>query len=460
MIVSSEERSLKLVVLQHLLCRPNLFRASVESLRKVDFFEGDTDLQWTYQIAVAYYDTFKKQVTEGALLVDLSGPEYTEMRNQVKTWFALPDDYGWSDDFVKQEILEFLGGKSMDKVRDALDEVDDRVTLRETLHGALQEVNNNVFGDIEDQNPFSDILGNLQMSSRNPTGVDFIDEILDGGVRVGEVLGFVIPTSGGKTTLGLQFADACVRQGEHAAILSSEQGLKGDITVRCFTLASRGHQRDFKDPENMVPEVKAKLMEAQPAWNKYFHFFDQRQLSVDTMQGAFNPIYQLKEKGMLPRIVVIDWWGRLKNRIMAAQPYRLSDNQLRNLSQQLLQEVKDQTEILGVTTVVLHQMAGAVAERGPKHKPSSHSAQEDKNFNNMMDFCFTVSKKDPHDNVWLRADKARSTANNEQRLKLDGGHCLFRMAEGPDNFVEDMAMLPEEGLLDGPAPAQAFDTTD
>jgi hypothetical protein len=435
------------MVLQHLLRRPSIFKASLGSLAENDYFEDDAELSWVYKCAVAYYENFNEPPTEGSLLVELDGPEHTQMRGYIKEWFSLPDTYSWSDKLVKDEILEFVAGSRLTAMREAMDEGDigNRHDMREVLADSLGVITTDMFGDTPDLNPFTDIKAHMETAVRHPTGVDFIDNILDGGVRPGEVLGFVIPTSGGKTTLGLQLADAQVMQARHVAVLSSEQRLKGDISVRCFTLGARTHQNAFKEGYDQAePEIREALDLVSPAWLKYFHFFDQTSLNVDNIASAFAPIYKLKSQGETPYIVVIDWWGRLKDRIMGAQQKHLSDAQERKLSRSLLQDVKDVSEDLGVTTIVLHQMAGAVAERGHKHKPSSHSAQEDKNFNNMMDFCFTISKKDPaNGRVTLRADKARSTANNEVKLVLDGGHCLFRMTDGPDNYVEDLATMPE-----------------
>jgi RecA/RadA recombinase len=450
------------VVLQHLLRLPQKFLVqSREALSEGEgYFADEPDLDNVYQLALEYFDTFGGEyLTYDALSTALSEPEQLTLRDTIRRWYALPEDHEWSITMVREEIKEFQARAEKESLQEYFyDDSVSRDSLREQLKSSLHRIDRDIFGSKESQNPFDDMEGNLQTAVRIPSGVDFLDEVLEGGVRPGECLGFVIPTSGGKTTLGLQIADAQVRQGKYVAYLSSEQRLQGDISVRCFTLAARTYQGAFKEGWSQVePHIQEVLRKQKPSWKKYFHFFDCTDLNVPTVAQAFSPVRDMVERGMRPSFVVIDWWGRLKNRIMQAQPHRLSDNQERKLQQELLQNVKDEAESLGVTVVVLHQMAGAVAERGPKHKPSSHSAQEDKNFNNMMDFCFTFPKKDAHNRTRCIADKARSSGNNEVPLVLDGAHCLFRMQDGPDHFMDDMA-LPEPALsANGPDPASAYD---
>jgi len=444
--VSSNDRQRMELVLQHLLRRPKLFKSSMVFVDRDGYFSCEPDLDWVYKCALGYMNAFDGMPTLESLLMELGGVEHMNIRAKLKEWFALPKDHEWSDLLVQDELQDFSSGVRRRELLEAVEDADDRYKFRDAMARTMQAESVDLFSEVKSTNPFSDIRKNMETAVRVPTGVDFIDLALEGGVRKGEVIGFIVPTSGGKTTLALQIADAQIRHGKHVAYLSTEQRLAGDISVRCFTLGARTSQDAFKYGYDKVDkDILETLNNVSETWLKYFHFFDCTSQNAMDVASALNPIRSMQEAGIFPEIVILDWWGRMKDRILGAQEKSLTDNQLRTASRNLLQDLKDQTELLGVTTMVTHQMAGAVAEKGPKHKPSSHSAQEDKNFNNMMDFCFTISKKDAQSRVNLANDKARSTGNNSVRLTLDGAHCLFRMCDDPDHTID--AMMPDASAL-------------
>lgn len=53
------------------------------------------------------------------------------------------------------------------------------------------------------------------------TGIDGLDEMLDGGILRGQITVVKAPTGGGKTTTALQFAHSCIQQGLSCSFISS-----------------------------------------------------------------------------------------------------------------------------------------------------------------------------------------------------------------------------------------------
>jgi len=157
---------------------------------------------------------------------------------------------------------------------------------------------------------------------------------------------------------------------------------------------------------------------------------------ITSIDSLFKILQDLRDEGIDVSSMIIDWWGRIRDAlIMSLEKTNVGDNEIRRLSRTWLHRMRTLAKENGVKLMIFHQLAGAVAERSTKHRPSSHSAQEDKNFNNMFDYCFTGGRKDENDEMVLIADKARTGANLEVRLKLNGACCKFEVADNPNDTV-------------------------
>jgi len=88
-----------------------------------------------------------------------------------------------------------------------------------------------------------------------PSGVPELDRLLGGGIESGSVSMISGPSGVGKTTLGMQIADACAAQGEKAVVFSFEE--EADmILTRCDAVniqaRSRGDALTVRKIEPMV----------------------------------------------------------------------------------------------------------------------------------------------------------------------------------------------------------------
>lgn len=259
-----------------------------------------------------------------------------------------------------------------------------------------------------------------------PTGLFFMDEVMGGGMYPAEMTALIIPSGGGKSTAALQISGHQVLQSNHVAYVSTEQGLEGDFIVRIGTLATRQSAKLFAGGyEALSPDLRLKFDAVMTEWQKYFHFFD---LNKD--ENKITSITQLTkmldhafyDQGIEPSLIIIDWWGLLKDMLLDAAQKRAKDaTGERRLSRLIIQELRAWVKKRKARLIIFHQLGGAASAKSPGKIQSSHDAQEDKNFNNQFDFAFVGSKKDPHTNiVKFNADKARRAANCVISAKLNG----------------------------------------
>ena len=322
-----------------------------------------------------------------------------------------------------------------------------------------ERVINNVLG--------SGSFTRLKTMVKETTGVDLLDELLNGGLSVGEKLGFVIPTGNGKTTLALQMADGTVRRNCHVAYISTEQGLNGDIQQRIFTLAASSAKdiwsiiSDSYDPSNPDPEQEVKILKknlstqefeefeaARAQWNEYFHFFDFT--DTDSEVRSFDEIFQtLKafeaEHNIHFTYVYLDWWGALRGRIVGNVVSK-GEQAVRDFVKQQFNVMADRALTYQWRVVVFQQMKGGEIRKSQKQEPSGHDAQNDSNFPDFFDYCFASSQLDTKTKQgrWASA-KVRTGAGNVVKVWLDGAHCKFRPAQ-VHNEITTMKSAQRDGV--------------
>ena len=301
-----------------------------------------------------------------------------------------------------------------------------------------------ISGDIFERppilNPFDNIRENLADSVKVPFGIDFIDEILDGGAVPGEFVGILAPPAGGKTTLALQIGDSVVRNNMGWCHASTEQSMKGDLSLRMACLASGMTRKQIRGGDAiMCPEAEARLEAVKDAWRRNMRFLDLSRHLIPSIPAFFDKVDEAQEElgNQTIRFLTIDWWGRMKDRFVRKLSERLSDAQVRMLSREWMDELRQEAMRRDIVLVLFHQLKGAVAGKGPKHKPTSHDAQEDTNFNNLMDFCFVIGKMTSGQVCRFYSDKARSTSRTERYIRLDGPHCKF-LAATDDEVPKDL----------------------
>lgn len=360
---------------------------------------------------------------------------------------------------------------SRDELVQELGVVHDKLSSRASVYCAPT----NPWREMEDKDLSADKL--IPYNVRKPTGVPPLDDLTGGGPLPGEMITFIIPSKVGKTTLGLQLSNnACLRH-ERVAYHSSEQAMKGDLTLRMFVHVY-GKPRSFwkhrsiqatidalmKDLTDRAAQGDAEaIIELQniftrkQAWKEYFDFHDEWRSKVRFKSASdfFDPIFRSKEeRGEDHRYLILDWWGKFKDQYCSTAK---GDEQyvMKARQSELLSTIKGYTEEavdrgIPLTTIILHQLSGAAAERsnGPQNQ-SSHAAQGDKDYNNLFDFASAAGGKYPlkEDKTYPRVNFnhacSRSAEGGSSVYRLDGPNCVF-LSEDPEQLKKYLKQEQEK----------------
>lgn len=441
-----EDRLEKEVTLAHLLNRRHVMRPVYRQLQDMNYFIDFEDLHLIFHFACEYMKLYDRCPSYELYKLNLAGMadelniSEDVARAAMTKLGGLLQEYEWHDELVQDWIKESIKEEEMRRYKDALESEDIDEAL-EKLPDFSTSMQADPFQQITLQNPFDDLANNMEVAQRTPLGVDFLDYILDGGVCKGEAIGILAPSGGGKTTLALQIADAQVIARKHVLYISTEQKLRGDVSIRSYCLAAKAPRDAFKNGlDNVPPEIVETLEMQKKYWLQYFHFMDVSDLKIQTLEQIYKPLEDLIAQGKPPSLIIIDWWGRLRDNLTLnhVDVANKSESRARIASRDWLHNIKQKAEKYDAATVVFHQLAGAEAKKSAKSTPSVYAAQEDSNFSNMFDFAFALSNRNAMDNARLSAGKARGAAKMEATVHLDGRYCRFKRAEDVDSTIESM----------------------
>ena len=430
-----EDRTIKKIVLKHLCMRANLLRAAGDDLQRVAYFHKHSDLACVFEVLRDYYKTYMTLPSYDIFLMELgtlvgqfspplSEEELQRYQDVLREWY---NETRWDDEYVRDVIAEVLQQDAVRTMMTSVDSNDDLDVVRSTLKQTTARLNSNMFDGLVEETAWDNPEASMWEAQRASLGLGFLDQAMDGGPAKQEAVLIVAPSGGGKTTLGLQIASTFVNRNEHVSYWATEQPLQGDLSVRQFALGTGTTRSTFDRGWDSVPEeVKNRIDKVKPRWRKYFHFLDCRrsQRAVDSIEDLFVPIDEMKERGIENGILILDWWGRLRARMLMQQSF-MSDSRSRIATSDWIGNLVDEAKVRNTRLLVLHQLSGEAAKKGPGAKPSTHDAQEDKNLNNMFEFGFAMSKLDSDNRCRIVGDKARSLAPSEGWLQLMGNECKF-----------------------------------
>lgn len=314
--------------------------------------------------------------------------------------------------------------------------------------------------DLFKKPPVVDIAANIEhrlhMTRRVSTGIDFLDHILDGGTLDGELHGYLAPSGGGKTTLALQLMRGSVLNKRGHVHVTVEQPPDGDIALRAACLMADLPRKAFLDPDNLSVETRRALENSRKAWSSCTRVIDMsrsREITIPALMGLVDQ--SSREMGTPAKVFSLDWWGKLSDRMQGSVGAKISPSEIRMKNREWMDDLRISLDERGMVGHVFHQLSGEASAKGPKHRASSHDAQEDKNFNNLFDFCWVFGKMTAGKVCRLNSDKARSTAGAECVLKLEGDNCRFRRANETE-IPAELGPRPGYAEQDGLDPDDAY----
>ncbi len=309
-----------------------------------------------------------------------------------------------------------------------------------------------------------------------PTGVDFVDSIMEGGSQPGDCNVIIGPTGVGKTTVSMQIACSTARlqsqlerrgmDGEPGLVVfvSYEDGLEmlqiraGSYGARVLkdrlrfleddaNLSTIGNLQDYEKAmyarEGRVEEMlgeKERLDQIRPWMDKYLVLMDHH----DPLKGGRGHVKEIAQKltaiqqarGMPIRQVIIDWAGNLvANYLMATKGCIDSMSlELLNLVNRAKQEI---AAPFNCTVWIPHQLKGQSCKSSPAKFPHHAEAQWCSSFADHAWYAFVLSTKDNEHNVCqFGATKTRHGETPPPTiLRVDGAFC--RMVDVSEHFEVD-----------------------
>lgn len=297
-----------------------------------------------------------------------------------------------------------------------------------------------------------------------PTGLTFLDNSMDGGPGLGEVIVVLGPTGGGKTLMAIMVAVNGARyQNEKAAkgepagywyYFSYESPIKPDIRRRVMSYAAQIHHNEtlksltsldqLSTSSNLKEYEKTKWKDVIKA-NGFAPGERERyqeqtaelgdRLKLVDMSGIINPGVGAKgidemvrvlqtgaNRGQSPVGVVIDYAGLVVERYMAAKGEKV-ENEFAYLNR-FVNNVRVQiASRFNCVCWVLHQLHGEAGAASPTARQHHSKARGARNFADNANFAFNIGTKDESNNcciITCTKHRRSDSVNNPPVVMIDG----------------------------------------
>lgn len=452
------------ILLTHALRRLSIMETLIRTFQKTDPFRHYPNLSVIWDSAKCFYEVYKGVPSEQILYNDLQGRTVFRGKDidTVLVGQILQEIYSADESTLNEKYAN----ATVEQLRDlfAIGEVQRTITddpenakasilkVAATLKNAPNQgikIIRNIFAEGSDQ-----LMASLK---KIPLYINFLQRALGGGMSLGEVLAFVIPSGGGKTTLALQLAEASVLARKYVLYCTFEQELQGDIYMRINILASGvpksgwskyvstlGTDNPMKHSDFMDPSTLDRFQKTKAMWDQYFIFADvsdRSKATFNNIQQLFEIVEDFKSKGIVIDLLILDWWNSMVRRMLDNVPFA-SDLKMRAMRANYAEEFKKGCTTHGVRGIIFQQMNGEGTQRSLKALPSSKDAQDDKSFDNYFDYCFAWSKANPKTGViTVKADKVRSVASSIFQVTIDGEYCKILESKDPAHGMSLGQML-------------------
>lgn len=292
----------------------------------------------------------------------------------------------------------------------------------------------------------------LGVRPRHPTGVSFLDTMLGGGVRMGELYGFLAPSGGGKTTLGNQLAVEVSQRNQLTVVMSYEQPVNGEYLIPVYACATKIPRAKWEQINEHVPieavlnpeEIKI-FNSTRQMINNNLCFVDMSGLNangtsftgfggVDEIRAKLDNIQQTK--GRKIDALIVDWFWplviRAYDRMNLSHGKRIDSRVYAQSVVDSLRALCSQFDCWGWLN---HQLNPAEAKK--KRAMSFEDAAELKSFAWYLHGCFCLDKLTEEDQTGtIHFSKARNQKNSSRVVQLHGNVATF-VDNGDDLVLDD-----------------------
>ena len=447
------ERQQDILLLAHILRMPDLMAAAVDMLGEGrPLFQSDEALPLIWSAACAYWGQYQTvppramvyaAVLDNISLACLSTSEYL-VQKALDDLYSIPHSdlapayaadriTALRNQFLVQELANNLGsaaGDSTQLIREAARQLD--------VQSVAQPI---VLDDMRN----ADLAAGLANVRKIPLNFSLLDEQLGGGMAKGEKALLVIPSGGGKTTLGLKLLKMSAMAGRKAGMALLEQPIQGDILLRqCvhFSGSTRSEWRPYVDacgdraamgqpPPRMEDYLSERTLQE---YQRTITLFSRRLVLYDFAHSnsassitGLRSIYEHVRRhdqmtGILTELLIIDWWGVLRDRIVMSMEGRFGEMAIRSRVRAELSNMAALNKEYGdIRLIMFHQLGGAASRK--QGRVTAKDSQEDANLDNYFDHAFAANTADAHGRALVSHSKARSSTKQDFRWQMDGERC-------------------------------------
>ena len=300
---------------------------------------------------------------------------------------------------------------------------------------------------------------------RIPFGWNWVDDLCEGGIGSDEVMLYLQPSGGGKTVFGTNIAWHAARTGRHAAYLTYEQTISGDIANRFYALAtgypkvvfenrrlSQPDETTFEathtSPEGRmitqsynVGEVKAKIVEAQNLYGRYFHPYDMStgDQGFDGMSDVINLYRQSILSGQRVELIVVDWLQTLVQNYMAKRSIQSTEltAQMNNFVIAATRFCRDEK----VQMVILQQLDNQSQTKMDVKQLSHVNAANSKSLGNYCRIVLVASKFNEYSLGKVRRSKGTTLSNTRDTKDIKLYGAFNRIEEATREDLEAASVI-------------------
>ena len=266
-----------------------------------------------------------------------------------------------------------------------------------------------------------------------PLGIPWLDTMLTGGLAAGEVLLFLGPTGGGKTTLATKTAWLRAMQRSHAVYITYDEPLEGQINSRFWSLMTGVPRPDFEKQTiaDMSPEIQRRFQAWREAYGSYLHVYDGS--SARHGKGGIADIKQITadeiNQGRHPSLIIVDWvqCAVLKGMGSDGGSAREISEQMDDYAKQFADICRDQ-RIQGI----LMQQLAACYQRARNVDINHRMAEACKTLGNHCHHAVGIGRLTPENEGLMISSKGISPAASRppQLVKLNGALNKFEIPTG------------------------------
>ena len=451
-VLSVESSGFPVILLMHMLRSKSFMMRAGYKLVPEDFFrEAEVAYQLIVHLAHAYWeqnhDLIPQQVLRVAIADRLERADdflddagVVMLNSTLDTVYtALDEDVTNGANWIIEKLPEFL---QMRRLQPAIRIMADAPAneIGTQLQGVIDLQRSNVISSGARLDCFLPDKATLTPVQRTPTGINFVDGLLGGGVAPNDLIGLLGPSGGGKTLLSIMLSASLAQRERSAAIFVYEFPFMPAYQIRYYSYLAALKQSEIKGRsfETMNPDNRRKIMEALEQVGSYLHPFDMTVRGttpgIDGLRANLMTLSEEKnrsdcQKTNHPALVIIDQFIPYINRYLTDRNAKVDF--ARTYMVRAIDELRMLAFEMKTAILLVNQVDTDANERPAYLRPKITDSAEVKSFAHWMNWCLALGHLDDRLKCcWLKLVKANDAPTADCVLQMNGDAGRFENATG------------------------------